>query len=165
MVTWPGAFKAAVLATLCLPAAVRTSAAQSPASATAPGVRTAERTLIALENEWAQAVVHRNARALGRFVAARWVYSDESGVMDRAAGIKAFTSGSDTVATAGNRDMHVTVYPGAAVVIGILEMRGRGPAGAFFHRYRYTDTWVLIDGRWQCVASQDYLMPSPATAR
>ncbi len=165
MVTCPRAFKAALLATLCLSAAVRTSAAQSPASTTASGVRTAERSLIALENEWAQAVVHRDAEALGRFVAPRWVYSDESGVMDRDAGIRAFTSGTDTVTSAGNRDMHVTVYPGAAVVIGVLEMRGRGPGGAFVHRYRYTDTWVLIDGRWQCVASQDYLMPSHGAPR
>lgn len=118
-----------------------------------------ERELFRLENAWADAVVHRDAAALGRFVAPRWVYSDESGVMDREAGIKAFTSGTDTVTQASNSGMRAFVYPNAAVVIGVLEMRGRSPSGPFVHRYRYTDTWALIGGRWQCIASQDYLLP------
>ena len=40
-----------------------------------------------------------------------------------------------------------------------LVMKGAGPHGAFTNRYRYTDTFVKLDGRWQCIASQDYLMP------
>ena len=42
-------------------------------------------------------------------------------------------------------------------------MKGRGATrgGPFTHRYRYTDTWMKLDGRWQCIASQDYLMPEP----
>ena len=46
-----------------------------------------EQTLFKLEDDFARAVVRRDAGALGRLVAPRWVYSDESGVMDRAAGI------------------------------------------------------------------------------
>ena len=128
--------------------------------------RTAERALFRLENDWAQAVIHRDAAVLQRIVAAHWVYSDESGVMERDAGIRAFTSGPDTVRAASNNGMRAMVYPGAAVVIGVLQMRGDGPSGAFVHRYRYTDTWAWLDGRWQCIASQDYLMPEkPHAAR
>ena len=121
--------------------------------------RAAERTLRRLEDEWAQAVVRRDAATLERMVAGRWVYSDESGVMERAAGIEAFTTGTDTVRTATNSDERVLIYRDAAVVIGVLEMKGGGPNGPFIHRYRFTDTWVLMKGRWKCVASQDYLMP------
>ena len=125
----------------------------------AHGQRSAvERTLTRLENDWAQAVVRRDSAAIARLVAPRWVYSDESGVMDRAAGIKAFTSGADTVTDAGNDRMRIIAYGNTAVVIGELWMRGRGPTGAFEHRYRYTDTWMKLGGRWQCIASQDYLM-------
>ena len=92
-------------------------------------------------------------------VAGRWVYTDESAVMERDAGIRAFTTGTDTVTSASNSEMRAMVYPGAAVVIGVLRMDGRDPKGAFSRRYRFTDTWVRIGGRWQCVASQDYLMP------
>ena len=118
-----------------------------------------EQTLFKLENEWAQAVIKRDASVLHRLTATKWVYSDESGVMEREAGIKAFTTGSDTVKQASNPEMRALIYDKSAVVIGILEMKGRGAKGAFTNRYRYTDTWALIDGRWQCIASQDYLMP------
>ena len=128
-----------------------------------PGARTREiqRELERLENEWAQAVVRRDAAAMRRIVAAGWVYSDESGIMKREEGIKAFTGGPDTVTSAGNEQTQVHAYGTTAVVTGILWMRGRGPKGPFHRRYRYTDTWMQLDGRWQCIASQDYLMPEP----
>lgn len=120
-----------------------------------------EQALFTLENDWTQAVVKRDAAIMHRLTAPKWVYSDESGVMEREAGIKAFTTGSDTVREASNEKMRALVYDKSAVVIGVLVMKGRGPKGAFTNRYRYTDTWVKLDGRWQCVASQDYLMPEP----
>jgi ketosteroid isomerase-like protein len=127
----------------------------APAHAQSP----AERELYRLEETFAQAVVRRDAAALRALVAPRWVYSDESGVMTRDDGIRAFTSGADTVREAGNDRMRAIVYGNTAVVIGELWMRGRGPKGAFTRRYRYTDTWLLTDGRWRCIASQDWLMP------
>ena len=130
------------------------------ASAHAQQSRDTERALFRLEDDFAQAVVKRDARAMGRLVAPKWVYSDETGVMERDAGIKAFTSGGDTVTKAWNASMRAFVYGDAAVVIGILQMNGRGPRGAFIHRYRYTDAWAKLGGRWQCIASQDYLMPN-----
>jgi ketosteroid isomerase-like protein len=130
----------------------------APANAQQKG--DAEKTLFRLEDDFAQAVVKRDARALGQIVAPKWVYSDESGVMEREAGINAFTSGTDTVSKASNANMRAFVYDNTAVVIGILQMSGRGPKGPFTHRYRYTDAWAKLGGRWQCIASQDYLMPN-----
>ena len=120
----------------------------------------AERELFRLENEWAHAVVKRDAVILHRMTAPRWVYSDESGVMEREAGIKAFTTGTDTVRDASNERMRALVYDNSAVVIGVLVMKGSGASGPFTNRYRYTDSWVKLDGRWQCIASQDYLIPA-----
>lgn len=119
-----------------------------------------EQTLFKLEDAFANAVVKRDPMALGRIVAPKWVYSDESGVMEREAAIKVFTSGTDTVHAATNERMRALVYDNSAVVIGILVMKGRGPKGPFTNRYRYTDTWAKIDGQWRCIASQDYLMPA-----
>ncbi len=133
------------------------SAASMPASAQK---NTAEQTLYKLENDFASAVVKRDANALRRIVAPKWVYSDESGVMERDAGIKAFTSGTDTVREATNEKMRALVYGNSAVVVGILQLKGTGAKGPFTNRYRYTDAWALIDGRWQCIASQDYLLPA-----
>ena len=120
----------------------------------------AERELFRLENEWAQAVVKRDAAILHRMTAPRWVYSDETGVMEREAGIKAFTTGTDTVRDASNERMRALVYDNSAVVLGVLVMKGSGASGPFTNRYRYTDSWVKLGGRWQCIASQDYLIPA-----
>ena len=122
--------------------------------------KSAERELFRLENEWAQAVVKRDPAVLHGMTAPRWVYSDETGVMEREAGIKSFTTGTDTVRNASNERMRAFVYDNAAVVIGILVMKGSGASGPFINRYRYTDSWVKLDGRWQCIASQDYLVPA-----
>jgi ketosteroid isomerase-like protein len=119
-----------------------------------------EKALYRLEDEFAAAVVKRDPKTLQRLTSPRWVYSDESGVMERDAGIKTFTSGPDTVREASNEKMRALVYGKTAVVIGILRLKGRGPKGPFDNRYRYTDTWMEIDGRWQCIAAQDYLMPA-----
>lgn len=123
--------------------------------------KTDEQALFKLENDFTQGVVKRDAAIMRRITAPNWVYSDESGVMEREAGIKAFTTGTDTVREASNEKMRALVYDRSAVVIGELVMKGRGPKGAFTNRYRYTDTFVKLDGRWQCIASQDYLMPAP----
>ena len=122
--------------------------------------KSAERELFRLENAWAQAVVKRDPAILHRMTAPNWVYSDETGVMEREAGIKSFTTGTDTVRQASNERMRALVYDNAAVVIGVLVMKGSGASGPFTNRYRYTDSWVKLDGRWQCVASQDYLIPA-----
>ena len=132
------------------------SAVSQPHAATA----SAERELFRLENEWARAVVKRDAATLHRMTAPDWVYSDESGVMEREAGIKSFTTGTDTVRDASNEKMHAIIHDNAAVVIGVLVMKGSGAHGPFTNRYRYTDAWAKLDGRWQCIGSQDYLLPA-----
>ncbi|NUQ20080.1 MAG: nuclear transport factor 2 family protein [Gemmatimonadaceae bacterium] len=119
-----------------------------------------QRTLYRLEEQWAQGVVHRDAAAIRRLVAPKWVYSDESGMMNREQGIASFTSGPDTVTKAGNEQMRAIVYGNTAVVSWIRTLCGRGANGPFDRRYRYTDTWMKLGGRWQCIASQDYLMPA-----
>ena len=119
----------------------------------------AERALFRLEAEWSRAVIARNAAGIRRIVAPQWVYSDESGTLSREEGIKAFTAGADTVRESGNESMRAIVYGNTAVVTGVLWMRGRGAQGTFMNRYRYTDTFLRMNGRWRCIASQDYLMP------
>ena len=154
----------ALVAVLAAPGTAASIGAQQPAHAapSSAAPTATERLLYALENEWAQAVVRRDAAAVRRLVAPRWIYSDESGTMNREQGIASFTGGTDTVATAGNDDMHAVVYGRTAIVTGILWMKGRGADGPFDRRYRYTDTWMKLGGRWQCIASQDYLIPGAA---
>ncbi len=119
-----------------------------------------EKILYKLEDDFAAAVVKRDVKSIERLAAPKWVYSDESGVMERAAAIKAFTSGPDSVTAASNEKMRAIVYGKTAVVVGILHLKGKGPKGTFDNRYRFTDTWMELDGRWQIIAAQDYLIPA-----
>jgi hypothetical protein len=157
--------RAIAIALLAAPVVAQPLAAQGMRAGTdslagAPTVT--QRMLYRLEDQWAQGVVKRDAATVRRLVAPKWIYSDESGTMNREQGIASFTSGSDTVIAAGNDNMKAVVYGNTAVVTGILWMRGHNAQGAFNHRYRYTDTWMKLGGRWQCIASQDYLLPAEA---
>ena len=63
---------------------------------------------------------------------------------------------TDTFTSTKNNNLKVTVYSSnVAVAMGDALEKGKGKDGASFDRvYRFTDTWVQRNGKWQCVASQ-----------
>lgn len=58
-----------------------------------------------------------------------------------------------------NHDQQVRLYGDAALVVGITSIRGKAGGEAFAADFRYTDTWVLRDGRWLLAASHASRMP------
>lgn len=142
------------LATLSLALAAAPLAAQPAARA----LSTTERTLTRLENEWTRALVQRDTASFRRLLAPRFVYTEDAQVMSKNDVIRGVV-GPDRVEWAGNEDMIVHDYGNTAVVTGILAVRGRGTNGAFARRYRYTDTWLRMNGRWRIIAAQDYQIP------
>jgi ketosteroid isomerase-like protein len=120
--------------------------------------RSAARELLRLEDGWAAGLVKRDTAMFRRHLARDFVYTENAAVMGKEDVLKGVV-GSDTVTWAGNEGMKVHSYGTTAVVTGILAMKGRGKDGAFDKRYRFTDTWKLIGGRWQIIAAQDYLIP------
>lgn len=131
--------------------------APTPPAAVSPDPRAA---LVDLENAWARALVRRDVSTFQRLLAPAFVYTENDQLMTRQQVISSIT-GSDTITEAHNEDMVVHPYAtNAAVVTGWLVVRGRNAAGRFLHRYRFTDTWVATNGRWQIVAAQDYLAPA-----
>ncbi len=120
---------------------------------------TAEQQIRRLEDGWTSALVKRDVAYFRRNLHPDYVYSDERGVFDKEQVIAEQTSGTDSVTSAENQEMHVHVHGSAAAVTGILIVRGRGKEGPFEHRYRYTDSFVRENGRWLMFASQDYEIP------
>lgn len=50
--------------------------------------------------------------------------------------------------------------PDVAVVTGVARETGKTAAGKpFSQAYRFTDTWVKREGKWQCVAASALAMP------
>ena len=133
-------------------------AATAAAQSSTPSYKKVERELIRLEDGWARGLVKRDTAMFRRHLATDFVYTENADVMSKEDVIKGIV-GTDTVTWAHNDGMRVHVYGTTAVVTGILAMGGRGASGAFDKRYRFTDTWKFLDGRWQIIAAQDYLIP------
>ena len=130
----------------------------SAAFAQTHSAKTAELQLLQLEDGWARGLVRRDTAMFRRHLARNFVYTENAEVMGRD-DVIAGVVGSDTVTWAGNEGMKVHLYGTTGVVTGILAEKGRGKSGAFDKRYRFTDTWKFLDGRWQIIAAQDYLIP------
>src|ERR1022692_3177210 len=66
----------------------------------------------------------------------------------------------DTYTSTKNEKLDVRMFGnGFAVVVGTAREKGSGKDGKAFDRaYRFTDTWVDRNGKWQCVASQASLV-------
>ena len=116
------------------------------------------REILKLEDDWAAALVRRDTATFRELLASRFVYTENADVMGKKE-VTEGVAGSDTVIWAGNEKMQAHMYGNTGVVTGILAMRGRGKDGAFSKRYRFTDTWMRLDGKWQIIAAQDYLIP------
>ncbi len=115
--------------------------------------------LIALENAWNQAQIHRDGEALNRLVADTFVYTDWDGtVMNKAKFIADSKDPSVVTTMVANDDVDVYFYPGVAVVTGAYHTRGTNRGKAFDHYGRFTDTWVFASGEWVCVASHTNLV-------
>ncbi|HEY3155338.1 MAG TPA: nuclear transport factor 2 family protein [Candidatus Eisenbacteria bacterium] len=123
------------------------------------------RTLVRLENDWARALVRRDAATFRRLLAKGFVYTENDRVMGRDAVVRELTAGADSIQYARNKNMRVRSFGTTAVVTGWLVVRGRN-AGVLFHRrYRFTDTWVRGQDGWQIVAAHDYLAPRGARSK
>jgi ketosteroid isomerase-like protein len=121
--------------------------------------QTAKQRIAALEDQWIQAAIHRDAAAFERLLHRAFVYTEDDRLYTRAQLIKEMSTGSDTVTSGRNEDMVVRVEGDVGIVTGWLVLVGRSGGRPFTRRYRYTDTWVKDSGRWRVLAAQDYLKP------
>ena len=129
------------------------------ARAQAPQATATESKLIALENAWNQAQLHHDANALGRLVGDRFIYTDTDGSVMNKTQFLADAKDMDYQATsAANTNVKVDLYDTTAVVSGSYHTKGTYKAKPFDHHGRFTDTWIYLNGQWQCVASATTLL-------
>jgi ketosteroid isomerase-like protein len=115
--------------------------------------KTAEE-LIAVEHAWADAIQKRDAAALGRIMADEMVStSPEGAVTTKAQDLANFAADTNKIETFVVDDMKVQTHGQTAVVTGRATIKGQA-TGIAPGVYRFTDTFVTRDGRWQCVATQ-----------
>jgi hypothetical protein len=127
-----------------------------------PGRPEIERTLLDLEDQWIQVYTSHDLSVLHRLLAEDFVATLADGAMrGKREHIAAYAADFGTWSAVANSELRVHVFTKeAAVVTGLYTARLREPKGSEpTERYRYTDTWVLRSGTWQCVATQETRVP------
>jgi hypothetical protein len=115
--------------------------------------------LVVLEHLWNDAQVHRDERALEGMIADSFSDTEWDGeVSERGkflADIKDPKFKPDLVTI---QDLKVNLYHNTGVVTGAYHTKGSYNGKPYDHLGRFTDTWILDDGKWECVASHTSLL-------
>jgi hypothetical protein len=115
--------------------------------------------LIALENAWNQAQIHRDGKALDDLITDQFIYTDWDGsIMNKSKFIADSKDPSVQTTLVANDKVEVFFYPGVAIVAGEYHAKGTNRGKPFDHYGRFTDTWIPSKGSWQCVASHTNLI-------
>ena len=110
-----------------------------------------------LEEKWENAILKRDTKTVGEMLANDYVGVNEKGEHEnRADLLSRMNKETDTLTSAKIADLTVHVYgPNVAVAIGDAAEQGKDKDGKSFDRvFRFTDTWMERDGKWQCIAEQ-----------
>jgi ketosteroid isomerase-like protein len=110
-------------------------------------------TIVALENKWAQAAKTGDAATVRPIIADTFVTTDVAGhSYNKQELLETLKSGKWEYN--GISDVKVRIYGDTAIATGGWAGKGiDGDGTRVERRERWTDTWVKIAGKWQCVAS------------
>ena len=148
-------FVAAALLMLGLLSTARPLAAQAHAD---------QSKILALENVWNLAIVHKDTRALEQLLAANFVGTDfGSTLMNKAQFIASIGDKNYHPQQMVNEATDVRLHPDSAVVTGIYREKGINNGKPYDFRARFTDTWIFENGEWRCAASHSTILTAKQT--
>lgn len=114
-----------------------------------------EEKVVALENVWNQAELHLDAHAIESILTDNFVLTTFDGSVQSKAQYLASVRDKDyhpQILSSSNMKIHL--YGTTAIVTGEYHEKGMQKNKPFEHRGHFTDTWVKVDGKWLCAASQ-----------
>jgi hypothetical protein len=115
--------------------------------------------LIALEHLWNDAQVSRDQRALEGMISDTFVNTEWDGeVSERGKFLADIKDPKFKPSLVTIQDLRVNLYRNTGVVTGSYHTQGSYNGKPYDHVGRFTDTWILQDGTWQCVASHTSLL-------
>lgn len=118
-----------------------------------------ESKLLVLEHMWNEAQVHRDSSALDALVSSRFMNTEYDGEISDKQKFLADIRDPLFKPTAANiQDVKMNFFGDTAVITGIYHTQGTYQGKPYNHVGRFTDTWVLDLGKWQCVASHTSLL-------
>jgi len=118
-----------------------------------------ETKLLVLERLWNEAQVNRDAPALDALVSSRFVNTEWDGdVSDKQRFLADIRDPRFKPTLANIANMKMNFFGDTAVITGTYHTQGTYQGKPYDHMGRFTDTWVLDLGKWQCVASHTSLL-------
>jgi ketosteroid isomerase-like protein len=115
--------------------------------------------VLAFENAWNHALEGKDTKALDMILANTFVAIDIDGSVSSKSEFLASIKAPDyQPSQAVTEQSNVQVYGNAAVVVGIFRVKGAEKGKPYVHRERFVDTWIKMNGTWQCVASTGTLI-------
>ena len=115
--------------------------------------------LLVLERMWNEAQVNRDSAALNALVSSRFVNTEWDGEVSDKQKFLADIKDPLFKPTAANiQDVKMNFFGDAAVITGTYRTQGTYQGKPYDHMGRFTDTWILELGKWQCVASHTSLL-------
>jgi len=128
-------------------------------SSTSQNTSSDEGRILALESAWNHAEQTKDVTALDQLLAPQLVYIDYDGSMSTKqqflASVKAEGLSPEQII---NEQQTAHLFGECAIVTGIYREKGINKGKPYSRRGRFTDTWVKLNGTWQCVASQSTLI-------
>jgi ketosteroid isomerase-like protein len=118
-----------------------------------------ESKLLVLERLWNEAQVHRDSSALDALVSSRFVNTEWDGeISDKQRFLADIKDPRFKPTVANIQEVKMNFFGDTAVVTGVYHTQGTYQGKPYDHVGRFTDTWVLDLGKWQCVASHTSLL-------
>lgn len=131
-----------------------TSAAAQQASMSDEGGR-----VLALENAWNHALEAKDTKALDMLLANTFISVDIDGsISSKSEFLASIKSPDYQPSQAVTEQSSVQVYGDVAVVVGVFRIKGAEKGKPYVHRERFVDTWIKLNGAWQCVATTSTLI-------
>ena len=125
------------------------------AAAASQRVESDQDVLIRLERGWNDAFYRRDVAFIENLLAEEFTATyDDGRIGDKATELALVEAFDQQVESATQEGFAVRVYRDTAVVWFTLRLVGIKEGQRAEMALRYTDVWVVRDGRWQCVSSQ-----------
>jgi ketosteroid isomerase-like protein len=110
--------------------------------------------IVALEKAWNQAYKLADRKALDALLDDQIVLVNDDGSMQsKAQFLASITPSNSQEQQVTPESISVHVFGNAATATGIFRAKGIEGGKAYLRRERFVDTWVYIDGKWQCAAA------------
>lgn len=111
--------------------------------------------LVKLERGWNEAFYRKDVAFIERLLAEEFTATyDDGRIGDKATELGLVAAFDQNVQSATPDEFAVRVYRDTAVVWFTLRLVGIKDGQRSEMALRYTDVWIVRDGRWQCVSSQ-----------